>query len=109
MRKTVKRIQTSMRFKPETLKILDRYQSERAIPRTYLIETIIDQWHAQQMGPQTGSVYVDPRAEKKLDREVDALLDGLLGDDKTDPMSDLTTRVKNLESAIALMLASKNA
>ena len=60
------------------------------------------------MGPQTGSVYVDPR-KKKLDREADALLDGLLGDDKTDPMSDLTTRVKNLESAIALMLASKNA
>jgi hypothetical protein len=113
MSKTVKRIQTSMRFKPETLKILDRYQSERAIPRTYLIETIIDQWHAQQMAQpkkmdrRTGSVYVDPRETKK-DREVDALLDGLLGDDKTDPMSVLTTRVKNLESAIALMLASKN-
>tara|TARA_R110000796_G_scaffold13945_1_gene44871 strand:+ start:384 stop:632 length:249 start_codon:yes stop_codon:yes gene_type:complete len=77
MSKTHKRIQTSMRFKPETLKILDRYQSERAIPRTYLIETIIDQWHAQQ----TGS-----RIEQKTD--------------------DITTRVKNLESAIALMLAS---
>ena len=79
MSNTVKRIQTSMRFKPETLKILDRYQSERAVPRTYLLETIIDQWHAQQ----TGS-----RIEKKTD--------------------DITTRVKNLESAIALILASKN-
>jgi hypothetical protein len=92
MSKTVKRIQTSMRFKPETLKILERYQSERAIPRTYLIETIIDQWHAQQMAQP---------------KKMDALLDGLLVTEKTDPMSVLTTRVKNLESAIALMLAAK--
>jgi hypothetical protein len=77
MRKTHKRIQTSMRFKPETLKLIDLYASERAIPRTYLLETIIEQWHAQQTGSP-----IEP--------------------------DDLTTRVKNLESAIALMLASKN-
>ena len=48
MSKTPNRIQTSMRFKPETLKILDRYADERAIPRTYLMEQIIAEYHRQQ-------------------------------------------------------------
>ena len=48
MRKTPLRIQTSMRFKPETLKILDHHAKERAVPRTYLLEEIISEWDAQQ-------------------------------------------------------------
>jgi hypothetical protein len=71
MSKTPTRIQTSMRFKPETLAILDHHAAERAIPRTYLLETIIDQWNSEQ--------------------------------------SDLTTRVKNLENAVSLLVSLKSA
>ena len=91
MYKTHKRIQTSMRFKPETLKILDHHQSERAIPRTYLIETIIGEWHAQQMGPQTGSVYVDPRAESVPGRR----MLGLRVDDLEEQVGHLKERVEH--------------
>ena len=77
MSKTPTRIQTSMRFKPETLKILDYHAKLRAIPRTYLMETIIREWNHDfsladfqkekwQKNPKnrdqrTESVSVDPR------------------------------------------------
>ena len=83
MSKTPTRIQTSMRFKPETLAILDHHAAERAIPRTYLLETIIDQWN---------------RAET-----VDAHLDDALA------TPSLTTRVKNLENAVSLLVSLKSA